>query len=186
MLHLIRSYHIWYHTRYHTWCMSLWYHTRYLAWYHTWYMVQDGLVPLLDREASGLSQAVKTFSRRRNTHLSKRTSNQWCDQRRAEKSSVQCRWSESRWRKSWPPAHIWLFSMGVWTVQWQTQGTMLSIWHSGSPLQEQEPPGTLYINIVSYMISYLISYPISGIILIRYMYISFLRTHTAPVAEWDI
>jgi hypothetical protein len=51
---------------------------------------------------------------------------------------------------------------------------------------EQEPPGTLYINIVSYMISYLRSYPISGIVSIGYMYIRFLLTYTAPVAEWHM
>ncbi len=70
-------------------------------------------------------------------------------------------------------------------IAWHTFGCIQ--WeYSRSPLPEQEPQGTLYINIISYMISYLISYPISGIISIGYMYISFLRTYTAPVAEWHI
>jgi hypothetical protein len=34
---------------------------------------------------------------------------------------------KSSWRRSWPPAHIRLYPMGVWTFQWQTKGTMLSV-----------------------------------------------------------
>ncbi len=32
--------------------ICLWYHTQYLAWCHTWYLVQDRLVPPLDQKAS--------------------------------------------------------------------------------------------------------------------------------------
>ena len=32
-----------------------------------------------------------------------------------------------RWRTTWSPAYVWLHPMGVQTVQWEAQGSMLSV-----------------------------------------------------------
>jgi hypothetical protein len=78
-------------------------------------------------------------------------------------SGLQGSWTPS-WRTTWLKAgsqprgqraasDIRLHSMGVWALQWNSQGTMLPVQSERPPLQGKEQSGLL-CDMISYMISY--------------------------------
>ncbi len=70
-------------------------------------------------------------------------------------------WAAWAWCWLWPTSapDIWLYSVGVYSLQWKAQGTLLSLQYERPPLQGKELSGAPY-DMISYMISLLCYYDI--------------------------